>query len=284
MQEATCFANGTLNLEYAGERIQGKRNYQEDDFGFDKRKPAEILMILADGMGGHKGGAYASECVIRTFMENYHEVSGTIAERLKQSLDQANRQLILETQPHLQGMGCTLVGVALNEEEMEWVSVGDSPLWLYSAGRLLRLNADHSFKPILQERVQCGEITSEEAVTHPKRNMLRSAVTGNKIDLIDQSSAPVNLYPGDRILLASDGIFTLSDVEIGKILARSISAKKCVEKLLNAVLKKGRRNQDNTTALVIYIPEKNESKTRPLWHWFIGGIVLILLIFAIRWI
>jgi len=240
------------NEEFAGERIQGKRHYQEDDFGFDNSQPQDFLMVLADGMGGHKGGAFASDCAIKTFMNSYHAVSGRVAERLQQALQKTNQQLALEVQskPKLKGMGCTLVGAALSEAQIEWVSVGDSPLWLYKkAGQLVRLNADHSMKPILKELVRLGEIMPGELATHPDRNMLRAAIVGGKIDLIDQSSAP--LEAGDRILLASDGILSLSETEIANILDQSLSAKALVKKLLVAVDNKGKRNQDNTTALVV---------------------------------
>jgi len=240
------------NEEFAGERIQGKRHYQEDDFGFDNSQPQDFLMVLADGMGGHKGGAFASDCVIKTVMYGYHAVSGRVADRLQQILQKTNEQLALEVQsrPKLKGMGCTLVAAAISDVQIEWISVGDSPLWLYKkAGDLVRLNADHSMKPILQELVHLGELMPEELATHPDRNMLRAAIVGGKIDLIDQSSAP--LEAGDRILLASDGILTLSETEIANILAKPLSAKALVKKLLVAVEKKGKRNQDNTTALVV---------------------------------
>lgn len=251
----------TINKEYAGDRIQGERNYQEDDFGFDNSQPNDFFMVLADGMGGHQGGEIASRCAIEAFMDAYHAVSGTtVAERLLQGLRQTNRQLALEVQsnPKLRGMGCTLVGVAItNGEQLEWISVGDSPLWLYSRGRLHRLNADHSMKPVLQELVERGELTPEEAARHPKRNMLRAAIMGTQIDLIDKSSAPepLELLPGERLLLASDGILTLSEAEIANILGKSLPAKDLVDNLLAAVEKKGKRAQDNTTVLVVEIAD-----------------------------
>jgi protein phosphatase len=241
-----------FNEKYAGDRIQGKRHYQEDDFGFNDSQPPDFLMVLADGMGGHKGGAFASRCAIKTFMETYYAVSGCVAERLQQALEKSNQQLALEvhSKPKLRGMGCTLVGVAISEAQIEWISVGDSPLWLYNnAGQLVRLNADHSMKPILQELVRLGELTPDEAGMHPDRNMLRSALVGANIEMIDQSSAP--LEPGDRILLASDGILSLSETEIANILDQPLSAKALVKKLLGAVENKGKQYQDNTTALVV---------------------------------
>lgn len=278
-------ARQSLNIEqdYAGKRIQGKRHYQEDDFGFDNSKPNDFLMILADGMGGHKGGAVASRCVIQTFMDTYHAVAGNVADRLLQALQQSNRQLALTVQakPDLEGMGCTLVGVTIHNEQLEWISVGDSPLWRYHAGRLQRLNADHSMKSLLQKMVLHGKLTPEEAATHPERNIIFSAITGNLVELLDFSFTPLELYPGNRILLASDGIFTLSEPEICKILQKNLSAQALVNKLLNAVENKGKRDQDNTTVLVVKIPDELDTvKKTKRWHWK-TNILLFLFIFSI---
>jgi serine/threonine protein phosphatase PrpC len=285
----------TLNKEYAGIRIQGGRNYQEDDFGFDNSKPNDFLMILADGMGGHKGGAHASHCAVKTFMDAYHDIQGSVTKRLRKALKKANQQLALDTKlyPELEGMGCTLVGVALLDcDRLEWISVGDSPLWLYNADQLYRLNEDHSMKPLLEEQVRCGELTPEEAANHLDRNMLRSALTGTDIEMVHQSS--VEVFPGDKILLASDGILTLSELEITKILQTDGSAKKIVKALLSAVEKKGKQYQDNTTALVVEIPneleaEANKKKPKNPWRWQTSIILLLLFILlltlwiSVRW-
>lgn len=244
----------TIDKEYAGDFIQGGRDYQEDDFGFDNSRPFDFLMVLADGMGGHQGGAEASRCAIKSFINAYQIAKGSVAERLQEASQITNQQLGIEAKsnPNLKGMGCTLVGVVFNGEQLEWISVGDSPLWLYNEGGLCRLNADHSMKPVLEEQVQRGQITHKDAAKHSMRNMLLSAITGAPIKLIDQSS--VKCYPGDRILLASDGIFTLSEQKISSILSQSLPSNQLVKQLLNAVSKKRLTNQDNTTVLVLEIP------------------------------
>jgi serine/threonine protein phosphatase PrpC len=249
-----------LHKNYAGNRIQGDRSHQEDHFCFDNSRASDFLMVIADGMGGHQGGAIASHCAVNTFIKTYRTLQGSISKRLWEALQKTNDQLALEIQAQekLKGMGCTLVGVALNEKGLEWISVGDSPLWLYHAEQLHRLNADHSMMPILQKQVQRGVLTPNEALEHPNRHLLRSALMGSKIDLIDQSLMPLKLFPGDRILLASDGILTLSEQEICQFLSQSLPAHKLVNKLLGALEKKGKLGQDNATVLVVNIPDKKD--------------------------
>lgn len=281
-----------IDKHFGGHRWQGGRDHQEDDFGFDNSRSGDFLMILADGMGGHAGGEDASSLAVRAFMDAYSATagSGTVAQRLRQALQHANHQLALKikSNPQLQGMGCTLVGAVItNEEQLEWISVGDSPLWLYNAGRLRRLNADHSMKPLLQDQVQRGELTPAAAASHPDRNMLRAALTGAEIELLDQSSVPLELYPGDCILLASDGIFTLSESEISKFLHQDLPAQELVDRLLEVVASKQRKDQDNATALIVKIPDELEPvKLTPRWRWqtvVLGGLLILTGLFAWVW-
>ncbi len=249
------------DTHYAGQHIQGTRNYQEDDFGFDHPTPSEFIMVVADGLGGHQGGAYASHCVVHTFLEQYRTLSGTVAQRLQKALEQANRKLAKDAngKPELYGMGCTVVAVVIHDHQIEWISVGDSPLWLYDGhkNQFYRLNLDHSMKVLLEEKIHRGELTPERAAYHPERNLLFSALTaGNSIELIDTSKEPLTLWEGDCILLASDGIFTLSDEEISQVLRRELTAPQFVNELLTAVEAKKQRNQDNTTVLVVKIEKE----------------------------
>jgi protein phosphatase len=273
-----------LNKHYFGQRIQGDRSYQEDDFGFDSSHRDDFLMILADGMGGYEGGALASERTIQAFMDSYYVSSGDTTQRLKFSLKKANNQLALEKQSDtaLENMGCTLVAVAISSTSIEWISVGDSPLWLLREGRLYRLNADHSMKPELQKQVDAGELTVEQMKTHPDRNMLRSALMGNDIELIDQATKVLN--PGDKILLASDGILSLTPTEIKDSLTQFSNAKQAVSDLLGIVERKARVGQDNTTALVVCIPDTQHFTIAGKHDWRLVVFLTILLVHLLFWI
>ena len=122
--------------QFAALQIQGDRPYQEDDFGcVNDREPNDptpdsLLLVLADGMGGHAGGAHASQTAIKAFIERYRPDPGNEIDRLEESLEEANSQIKQATlsNPDLQGMGCTLVGALFMDEGLIWVSVGDSPV------------------------------------------------------------------------------------------------------------------------------------------------------------
>ena len=236
---------------------QGSRPRQEDDYGVFELPPelgaGDLLLVLADGMGGEQGGARASALAVRSFIETYDAVSATtIPERLERTLIQVNGQMAREAASNpseLNGMGCTLLAVVLAEEGLYWVSVGDSPLWLWRRGRLQRLNQDHAYRSILARQVSIGEISAEAAARHPDRNALMSAVTGDPLELVDLSRQPYALRRGDQILLASDGVLTLNEQEIAAVLAdRRVNGTPC-QALLAAVAAHQRPQQDNITVL-----------------------------------
>ena len=93
----------------------------------------------------------------------------------------------VEENPALNGMGCTLVGTAFGPAGVEWVSVGDSPMFLVRRGEIFLLNEDHSLAPEIDKLAAAGKMSWEDAQADPRRHFLRSALTGAEIDLIDRS-------------------------------------------------------------------------------------------------
>ena len=242
-----------MDGRFVARQIIGKRSYQEDDYGFDGP-----LFLLADGMGGQVRGDMASSTAIKSFMAAYPETTGPIPDRLRAGLDAANDALAaaIAEQPELEGMGTTLVGVVISERGIDWISVGDSPLWLFRDGQLRRLNADHSMAAVFAEMVAAGRMTQEEADTDSNRHALRSAVMGDEIQIIDVASQPVALQKGDRVILASDGLMTLEDAEIARIMQtlQDEPLDRVVDALIQAVEAANNPQQDNTTVL-LYDPQ-----------------------------
>lgn len=248
-----------LDGRLGARQIQGDRDYQEDDFGISHfhqlgDEGEHILLVLADGMGGHVAGATASALAVRRFVEAFEELDGTVAQRLRFALDASNNEIrkAVKANPEWDGMGCTLVGVSITAAGLQWVSVGDSPLWVYRKGRLERLNADHSMAPVIANLVEAGHLTPEEAATDKRKNALRSAVMGDDMELIDLKEEPLKIKSDTRILLASDGVDTLEADEIEAILKEydDQSARQTVAALIAGVEAKAKPGQDNTTVLL----------------------------------
>ena len=242
---------------------QGKRAYQEDNYGvfesFGAPEQDHLLLVLADGMGGERGGAIASKLAVRQFIATFKNNSAVpIPQRLSESLEQANQIIADEVaaRPYeLSGMGCTLLAAVINAMELYWISVGDSPLWMCRDGQLARLNQDHSYRAVLAQQVAAGELTAEAAQRHPYQNALLSAVTGATLNMIDLTEEPVALHPDDQILLASDGLLTLSADTIAEKLMQSASGRTC-QQLLAAVTAADLPYQDNVTVVLAKMAPK----------------------------
>ena len=253
----------------AGGQIQGGRDYQEDDFSIrlltDGDNPAEedrLLLVLADGMGGHAGGAEASSTVVQAFQDAFHREADGMADRFNAGVSAAN-DTVKEKQdadPNLSEMGSTLVAAVVIGPALYWVSVGDSLLWVFRDGRLHRLNADHSMRPVLQDLVELGRMTEEEALADPRANQLRSVIYGDAIPLIDMNTDGFGLESGDLVVLASDGLETLPDEALAEVIqAGAGDAEGVVQALLDAIASAGRPGQDNTTVLVYRVGDGADS-------------------------
>lgn len=269
-----------LGFEHASRATKGARSYQEDTAlfwsGHDvqpsangdvARKAAAVVAVLADGMGGHAGGALASRMACESFIKAYAGQDGPNRERLIEALGAANQAIAdtVDSNPMLAGMGSTLVGVTFASDGIEWVSVGDSPLMLYRRGEIALLNEDHSLAPELDRLAAAGAISEDEARRDPRRHMLRSAVTGEEIDLIDLSRRPLKVEPGDYIILASDGLQTLEAVEIERIVAAYADdgASAVANALIRAVEALKDPHQDNATVIAVRLVVQTAASDQP---------------------
>jgi PPM family protein phosphatase len=221
-----------------GGQHQGARPYQEDSWALRTLGDGSLLAVVADGMGGHAGGAVASKLAVEAFVHAL-EQGGGLADGLREANEAVGKGAA--GQPDLAGMGATLVAAQVRGDEVRWISVGDSPFFLVSAGRLERLNADHSMAPQIDEMRKRGLLTEEEAIHHPARHTLREAVMGEPLTLIDKGSR--RLGADAKLLLCSDGVQTLTVREI------EVGALKPVRGLIDAVLAAADEHQDNITVV-----------------------------------
>jgi len=241
-------------------QMVGARDQQEDSLVVHAPvadtgpRAGEVLLVLADGMGGHAGGEIASRLVVERFSSACRDSAAGVMETMRASLDLANEAVAMAVAeaPRLNGMGATLVACMVRQDSLYWISVGDSPLWVCRGGALQRLNADHSMVPLLEAMVSRGELTRDEMLTDPRRNQLRSVVTGYEIALVDLCDQPFRLETGDIVVLASDGIETLPEIELAALLqaAGGMLLDELAGKLLAGVKAAGRPYQDNASVIL----------------------------------
>ncbi len=219
--------------------------------------PGEAALVLCDGMGGHAGGALASRLACDHFLPVLLEGDAGVGDRLMAALEAANgaiAQHVAENSAHA-GMGSTLVGVHVGPQGLSWISVGDSLLYLVRQGGIDTLNADHSLAPEIDKLAATGRISWDVARRDPRRHYLRSALTGDEIEMIDLSAEAAQLLAGDVLVVASDGIHTLEPDAIAGLVvdAGRAGAAAIADRLLGAVEAEREPHQDNTTVAVICV-------------------------------
>lgn len=254
----------------------GRRDRQEDAVIADFPQGSEFgLAVLSDGMGGHNDGDLASRILVsEMFGELYFSgarlqaLAKNIPHVFQSALHVANKRLQRHTKTGAlsKDTGGTLVSIALLNDRLNWISVGDSPLYLYRKGHLQRLNENHSLAPQIDLMAQQGLMDATTARDHPQRGCLTSAVTGNEIARIDCPNAGFDLRAGDIVLLASDGINVLDDTEIARRLwrLRRKGPQEMAQDLLAHALGKDAPDQDNLALVVIKMsPAKSARQQTP---------------------
>lgn len=239
-----------LPFDVAQAAIVGRRSSQQDFLAATTVEDGRAaLLVLGDGMGGHEHGELASRLAVGGFLAAATDAVAKGADRvatLSVGLESADACLNAAKTGEAAGsrMGTTLVGAIVDARGIDWISVGDSPLWRFHDGRLDRLNEDHS----LRELRRAGATVSG--------NVLRSAVDGGPIALIDRGRVEFEPGPATAVLLASDGLLTLDETEIAAILARSegAPARIAAEALVAAVEAHADPRQDNCTLFVARTP------------------------------
>lgn len=261
-----------LAFQFAFIQSQGKRARQEDFCASLPEKPSTvasdgpILLALADGMGGHVSGQVASRTVCTSFIGSFRSAIGGVGARLSQALADSNDALAraIVDEPSLAGMGSTLVAAHVDEGQLRWASVGDSALMLYRGGILQRLNADHSHGAILDQQAAAGIISEEIAKSDARRRALHSALTGQPIPLKDIELDGEPLYPGDWVIVASDGLLTLSGDAIATLIHEHAAEapETLVAAMISAVEAEQEPNQDNTTVAALRVVEGSADPSR----------------------
>jgi protein phosphatase len=213
------------------------------------------LFAIADGMGGHRGGAVASELAL----EKVEELSRAGKATLTDMVRSANRAVFERSMSDrsVTGMGTTLTAVQVDDTGAHLAHVGDSRAYLLRAGALRQLTDDHT---LVNRMVRAGEITREEADIHPHRNVLTRVVgTEPEVD-VDVDDIPV--MDGDRILLCSDGLTNMvSEDQIQAILEATPAPQETADRLIKAANRAG--GVDNITVVVLGILEGEDATTSP---------------------
>ncbi len=245
-----------IELDIAASEIIGTRAEQQDACAIVPLGESgdAVLLVLADGLGGHADGAVAARIVVDTFGERALDGAFARAELGRRALDEA----IIETNTRIRsardpadgerGMASTAVAAVIAGGHLNWVSVGDSHLYVWRHGQIAKLNADHSQAGMM---IRDGRAPDDPAVLAAS-SLLASALSGHTIEEIDSPAAGVPLASGDVVLLASDGLDVLSNAEIAQIIEENaeVDAAILARTLVATVEDLRLPRQDNATVVV----------------------------------
>lgn len=246
---------GTENI-YSNSVIGNVRKAQEDSCGIELMTVNGDLFVVCDGMGGHVGGKMASEIAVKSILDYLKkEKYADPASALDEALQFANMQILgyAEEHPELKGMGTTACILLLQDTYAYIAHAGDSRIYLYVPDKhqLHRITKDHSY---VQTLVDAGQITDDEAESHPNKNIITKAL-GIKKDLAPTiQTNPLQVKKGDVFLICSDGLSGMvSDQNILRILEQDMPLAQKGDDLINAALING--GVDNITMELIEISD-----------------------------
>lgn len=223
------------------------RDHNEDSVNIVVDRNDEHLLIVADGMGGHRGGEVASSIVcdhISNCFKNVDTIGDKEAafEWMKKVVSEANVKIYEYTalNPSLSGMGTTIVMALLTPDYLLFGNIGDSSGFVFKDKRLYKITTDHTLVNLL---VKSGELTEEKAKNHPQKNVLMRALGANTMVEMDIIDVDRNV---DGIFLCSDGLTNMLDEkQITKVLNEDIVVEKKMQKLINKSNNRG--GTDNIT-------------------------------------
>ncbi|MEO6732573.1 MAG: Stp1/IreP family PP2C-type Ser/Thr phosphatase [Ferruginibacter sp.] len=214
------------------------------------------LLIVADGMGGHQAGEVASKMAVDIISEEYFKpTKETNKEKiLSAAFNTANKKIFERasaSEIH-RGMGTTSTALVVLANTIYFAHSGDSRAYLYKNKSIIRLTEDHTY---VQQLVNNGDISSEQADTHPQRNILTNAMGTKPTLRVDTGKCMVSFDENDRLLLCSDGLYDyLDDDELAQVLDTG-SLQDAADHFINEAKKRG--GKDNITVVVA---ERTEEK------------------------
>lgn len=230
-------------MKVAGRTDRGKvRELNEDTFGYHDQ-----LFVVADGMGGHQAGEVASAIAVETFLKA--DLTGDTKLALQKTLVVANQAILkqAELSKDLNGMGTTIAVLYLGVALAYVTHIGDSRVYYLSDNNFQQLTSDHS---LVNELVKTGEITVEEAKSHPKRNILTHALGSN--ETLDPEIIEIKVTKGDKFLLCSDGLTgAVTETLIKEFMACENEPETIVNQLIDSANDSG--GADNITVILVEI-------------------------------
>ncbi|MFA9557407.1 Stp1/IreP family PP2C-type Ser/Thr phosphatase [Evansella sp. AB-rgal1] len=238
------------------------RPQNEDDGAFLQDKHGQIIAFVADGMGGHRAGDVASRMTKEILLSKWNDRDSSFTAKeaeqwLEDTIYEVNKQLFQHASdnPECEGMGTTVVVAICNDQFVSIAHVGDSRIYLKTPEEMRQLTNDHT---LVGELVRSRQITKDEAMFHPRKNVILRALGTEQSIKVDTST--IHWDEGSSLLLCSDGLTDkLNDDEINELL----SSKKSIEEIGKQMIElaNDRGGEDNVTVVIVCHHEEHKDVT-----------------------
>lgn len=252
----------------AVDSIIGTRREQQDFAGLIVEEN-QVLGVVCDGMGGLEGGSVASSSAVQLLLDDYREIrpKSAFSEFLCREAARMDQCVLAKTDRDGKPLraGCTLVAVMISGGRMDWVSVGDSRIYVLREDTMVSVTRDHNYRRELEEALERGEINREffdNEIQTKRSDALTNYLGMGGIRRMERSVQPLELVDGDMVLLCSDGLYKRLDEDQIKamLIDNQVSVQVAVKRLNRMVMQKSLRSQDNTTVILIQYHKVQEEK------------------------
>ncbi len=242
----------SLNADLGNAQTIGTREKQDDSFAVSIREYG-IMALVADGIGGYINGKLASSITVETFLDEFEkrDVTDNLTYYFQKSAMLSNER-IRDEFGEAKG-GTTVVSVVLKDDKLFWTSVGDSNIAVFRGGRLIMVNRKENVKNWLEDQYHAGAIPREEALNNNTDTRLVNYLGYDGFKKADESDRPIFLKKGDKVLIYSDGVEVLGQIELEKLLAKRMHPQKTADAIISQINMIKKNKKDNATIVILAI-------------------------------
>ncbi len=248
-----------LWFEVGVSSILGTRKYQQD-FAYYYMGEQDVLAVVCDGMGGLEGGERASRTAVEQMARDFHREKelGSISDFLAGEAQRMNQAVydLRNSKGEPLGAGTTLVAVYCRGSQMHWVSVGDSKIYAIRENQIQSLNREHNYRLTLKTQLESGLIDQDFYDREEKTAQAEALISFlgmEQLRLVDGNRVPIELQPGDILMLCSDGVYkSLNESQVcAMVRDNDLDMSIAADRVTAMALRYGVHGQDNTTVILM---------------------------------
>ncbi len=242
----------TLSVDIGNAQTIGTREKQDDSFAASVKEYG-VMAIVADGIGGYINGKLASQITVETFLDEFEkrDVTDNLTYYFQKSAMLSNER-IRDEFGDTKG-GTTVVSVVLKDDKLFWTSVGDSNIAVFRSGRLIMVNRKENVKNWLEDQYYAGAVRKEEVLSNSSDTRLVNYLGYDGFKKADESDRPIFLKKKDKILIYSDGVELLGQIELERMLSRKMHPQKIADAIIDAVDAHKKKKKDNATIIILSV-------------------------------